>query len=198
MLLLENLIRGGISSVMGPRYIESDENTKHLYIDANNLYGWEMSQCLPTSNFEKLYFPEEYELKQVVDDLRFFPDNTFGIFIECYMLYPAEIKEKTENFRLCFYQTTADPNLFSDYMNSVKQPNYKRTKKLLCDLTNNQKYMMHYKVFKFYTKMGLKKNKDTLTLAIQTITLVSNYITLIKTTKNAPKQKQSLKKTCTN
>ena len=44
LLLLENIIRGGISSVMGPRYIESNENTKLLYVDANNLYGWAMSQ----------------------------------------------------------------------------------------------------------------------------------------------------------
>ena len=44
---------------MGPGYIESDENTKLLYIDANNLYGWAMSQNLPTGEFEKLYFPEE-------------------------------------------------------------------------------------------------------------------------------------------
>ena len=29
LLLLEKNIRGGISSVLGPRYIESDENTKH-------------------------------------------------------------------------------------------------------------------------------------------------------------------------
>ena len=32
LLLLENNIRGGISSVMGPRFIESNENTKLLYI----------------------------------------------------------------------------------------------------------------------------------------------------------------------
>ena len=44
LLLLEKIIRGGISSVMGPRYIESDENTKLLYIDANNPYGWALSQ----------------------------------------------------------------------------------------------------------------------------------------------------------
>ena len=54
-------------------------------------------------------------------------------------------------------------------MNSVKQPNYKPTEKLLCDLTNKQKCMMHYWMFKFHTEMGMK---DTLTLEIQTITLV--------------------------
>ena len=56
LLLLENNIRGGISSVMGPRYIESDENTKLLYIDANNLFEWAMSQYLPTGDFEKIKF----------------------------------------------------------------------------------------------------------------------------------------------
>ena len=44
ILLLENNIRGGISSVMGDRYIKSDENKKILYIDANILYGLSMSQ----------------------------------------------------------------------------------------------------------------------------------------------------------
>ena len=104
-LLLEDNIRGGISSVMGPRYIESDTNTKLLYIDANNLYGWAMSQYLPTSEFEKLQLPEEYELEQIVEDLRFIPDNNeYGFFIECDMLYPAEIKEKTENFLVLIKQ----------------------------------------------------------------------------------------------
>ena len=60
--LLENNIRGGISSVMGDRYvqstsgIESDENTKLFYTDENNLYGWAMSQYLPTGDFKKIKF----------------------------------------------------------------------------------------------------------------------------------------------
>ena len=40
LLLLENNIRGGISSVIGDRFVESNENKQILYIDANNLYGW--------------------------------------------------------------------------------------------------------------------------------------------------------------
>ena len=66
LLLLGKNIRGGISSVMGDRFVESNENKQILYIDANNLYGWAMSQYLPTGTFEKLYFPEEYELEQIV------------------------------------------------------------------------------------------------------------------------------------
>ena len=134
LLLLENNIRGGISSVMGDRYIKSDENTKLLYIDANNLYGWAMSQYLPTSE-EKLQLPEKYgevtQLEQIVEDLRFIPDNNeFGYFIECDLEYPVEIKEKTENFPLCPYQTKADSNLFSGYMNSVNNPITNQPKRL--------------------------------------------------------------------
>ena len=161
LLLLENNIRGGISSVMCDRFVESNENKKILYIDANNLYGWAMSQYLPTGAFEKLYFPQEYgeatQLEQIVEVLRFIPDNNpYGFFKECDIEYPAEIKEKTENFPLCPNQTKVDPECFSDYMNRVKQPNYKPTRKLVCDLTNKQKYMIHYRMFKFYTKMGMK------------------------------------------
>ena len=43
ILLLEKIIRGGISSVMGDRYINSDENKKILYTDATNIYGYSMS-----------------------------------------------------------------------------------------------------------------------------------------------------------
>ena len=131
LLLLENNIRGGISSVMGPRYIESDENTKFLYIDANNFYGWAMSQYLPTGDFKKIKFgcDEDYEndsvlMNEIKEDILNTPDdNEYGYFLERDLEYLAEIKEKTENFPLCPYQTNADPDLFSGYMNSVKQPN---------------------------------------------------------------------------
>ena len=167
LLLLENNIRGGISSVMGPRYIESDHNTKLLYLDANNLYGWAMSQYFPTGDFKKMRnFPkfgcdnDDLLIDEIKEDiLNTSDDNEYGYFIECYLEYPVEIKEKTKNFLLCPHQTKADPNLFSKYMNCVNQPNYKPTEKLICDLTNKQKYMIHYRMFKFYTKMGMKVTK---------------------------------------
>ena len=143
LLLLEVNIRGGISSVMGNCFIESDENTKLLYIDANNLYGWAMSQYLPTGDFKKIKFGcgGDYEYDELLIDeikediLNTSDDNEYGYFIECDLEYPAEIK-KNENFPLCPHQTKADPEKFTTYMNSVKQPNYNPTEKLMCDLTN--------------------------------------------------------------
>ena len=37
ILLLENNIRGDISSVMGDRYVKLNDNKKILYMDATNL-----------------------------------------------------------------------------------------------------------------------------------------------------------------
>ena len=39
ILLIANSVCGGVSGVMGDRYVKSDENKKNLYVDANNLYG---------------------------------------------------------------------------------------------------------------------------------------------------------------
>ena len=95
---------------MGPRFIESNENTKLLYIDANNLYGWAMSQYLPTGDFKKMRSfaqnccgeamqSDSALMNEITEDILNTPDdNEFGYFIECDLEYPAEIKEKPETF----------------------------------------------------------------------------------------------------
>ena len=178
LLLLENNIRGGISSVMGDRHVQSDENKQILYIDANNLYGWAMSQYLPTGEFEILPLnPCNYNLDQLVEDLLQIPDdNEYGFFIECDLEYPVEIKEKTKNFPFCPYQTKADPDLLSGYMNNVNQPNYKPTRKLMCDVTNKSKYMIHYRMFKFYLNQGMKVTKIHTIYKFKQSTWLGKYI----------------------
>ena len=72
ILLLENNIRRGISSVMGDRYIQSDENKNILYIDATNLYGHSMSQYLP---YDEIKFDRDVVLEDILNT----PDDSdFG------------------------------------------------------------------------------------------------------------------------
>ena len=93
ILLLENNIRGGISSIMGDRYIKSDKNKKILYIDANNLYGHSMSEYLP---YDEIKFTNTVKLEDILNT----PDNSdIGFFIELDLTYPNNIKEKTKNFQ---------------------------------------------------------------------------------------------------
>ena len=89
--LLENIIRGGISSIMGDRYIKSYEN-KILYVGANNLYGHSMTQPLP---FDEIKFDQNSKLEDILNTS---DDSDWGYFIEADLTYPDNIKKKTKNF----------------------------------------------------------------------------------------------------
>ena len=103
-------------------------------------------RILPSGDFKKLPFPNtegqqscKYPLDQIVDLLQISEDNEYEFFIEYDLEYPAEIKQTIENFPLCPYQVEANCELFSEYMNLIKPPNYKPTQKLLCDLAKKNK-----------------------------------------------------------
>ena len=92
ILLLENNIRGGISSVMVDRYVKSDHNKKVLYIDANNLYGHSMSQPLP---YDEIKFHKSVKLEDILNN----PDESdIGYFVEVDLSYPDNIRQKTKHF----------------------------------------------------------------------------------------------------
>ena len=94
ILLLENNIRGGISSVMGDRYIKSDKNKKILYIDANKLYGWAMSESIP---YDEIKLDNNINLEDILNT----PDDSdIGYFVELNLTYPNNIKQKQKLFHL--------------------------------------------------------------------------------------------------
>ena len=92
ILVLENNIKGGINSIMGDRYVKSDEDKNVLYKDANNLYGWAMSEYLP---YDEIKFDNNVKLEDI---LKTPDDSDIGYFVEVDSIYPDNIKEKTEHF----------------------------------------------------------------------------------------------------
>ena len=124
ILLLENNIRGGISSVMGDRYVKSDGNNTVLYADATNLYGYSMSQLLPYDEIEMWHgHPDKY-LNWLDEILNTPDDSDIGYFLEVDLKYPYNIKQKTEYFPFCPENKKIDPNKCNEYMNSIKPENY--------------------------------------------------------------------------
>ena len=65
ILTLENNIGGGISAVMGDRYVQSDENKKILYMDATNLYGRSMNQPLPHDEIEMWHGHPDFHMNKL-------------------------------------------------------------------------------------------------------------------------------------
>ena len=153
ILLLENNIRGSISSVMGDRYIKSDENGKVLYFDANNLYGDSMSQPLPYDEFK---FDGNVNLEDILNTP---DDGNIGYFIEVDLKYPNKIKEKTKNFPFAPVNKKINPDNFSDYMKTIKPDTYIQTKKLICDCSDKKNYLVHYRMLKFYIRHGMIVDK---------------------------------------
>ena len=154
ILSLENNIRGGISSVLGDRYIKSDENKKIKYIDANNLYGHSVSQPLPYDEIE-MWHGHPHLYKNWLEGIFYTPDDSdIGYFIEVDLRYPDNIKEKTKNFPFAPENKKIDTNN-SDYMKEIKPSNYTQTKKLICDWTDKKNYLVHYGMLKFYVGRGM-------------------------------------------
>ena len=155
ILLIENNIRGGVSSVMGNRYVKSDENNKIMYADATNLYGHSMSQFLPYDVIEMWHGdPDKYW--RWLDIILNTPDDSeIGYFLEVDLKYPDEIKQKTKYFPFCPENKKINPNKYNEYMKSIKPENYTKSKKLICDWTDKKKYLIHYRMLKFYVRHGM-------------------------------------------
>ena len=153
ILFIENNIRGGISSVMGDRYIKSDENKKILFIDANNLYGHSMSEPLP---YDEIKFDNTVKLEDILNT----PDDSdIGYFIEADLIYPDNIKERTKNLPFAPVNKKINPENFNDYMKEIKPDTYTQNRKLICDWSDKKNYLIHYRMLKFYVRHGMIADK---------------------------------------
>ena len=100
LLMFECRIRGGITQVvhryvvannsyMGDRYNPREESSYLQYLDANNLYGWAMSQLLPAGGFR---WPNEVQsLQAEIGELMRSTDK--GYLLEVNVSHPAELHD---------------------------------------------------------------------------------------------------------
>ena len=88
ILLIEKNIKGGISSVMGDRYVKSSDNKEILVIDATSLYGWAMTQLLP---YDEINFEKNVCLEEILNTPA---DKDIGYFLEVDSRYPDKIGQK--------------------------------------------------------------------------------------------------------
>ena len=169
ILLIENNIRGGIRSVMGDRYVKCDEIKKIFYMDATNLYGHSMSQRLPHD--------EKFEKDICLEEILNTPDDSdIGYFLEVDLKNPDNIKEKTKNFPFCPKNKKIDPDKYNDYMNKIKPKNYTKSKKLICDWTDKKKYLIHYRMLKFYVRHGMIVEKVQKIISFKQSKWLESYI----------------------
>ena len=149
-LFIEKGIRGGISTIVhryakannkdSTDYDESKDLSYISYLDANNLYGWAMSQSLPTGNFRWLSTTEVNRF----DILRIENDYKKGYVMEVDLEYPEELHD-----------------LHNDLPLAPESLEVNKVPKLIPNLRDKKKYVVHYRNLKQYLQLGLILKKNT-------------------------------------
>ena len=149
LLMVEEGIRGGICHSIhrhakaNNKYMENyDENKESSYIqylDVNNLYGWAMPQKLPVNGF-KLVEDTSRINEEFIKNYN--ENNNKGYILEVDVKYPKKLHD-----------------LHSDLPFLPKRMKIDKCKKLVCNLQNKKKYIMHIKSLKQALDHGLKLKK---------------------------------------
>ena len=150
--------RGGICGIMGDikngngnakGNIDNDSDKTIWYIDANNLYGYAMMQKLPYKDFQFTTI--------TLDAILNTPDDSdHGYYIVCDIDYINECKERTEQLALIPNKRKINDN---ELGYRERDGGKARSEKLILDKNNKTDYMVHYRMLKFYVKMGVKVTK---------------------------------------
>ena len=161
-------MRGGISYI-AHRYAKAnnkymsgynpgEENSYLMYSDANNLYGWAMSQPLPTGDFQWTD-PEEIEF------FNYHEYSDEGVILEVDLEYPEELHNLHNDCPCAPEKMCITDDMLSDYCSETKNQHKISSgtvPKIITSLKDKTKYVLHCQNLKLYLDLGLKvKNKYT-------------------------------------
>ena len=150
LLMIEKGIRGGIS-IISNRYGKAnnkymkDFNKKELskylmYVDANNLYGWAMSQKLPVHSFKDM---TNKELENIFNNQIVQVWEKTPCILEVDLEYPEELHDLHNDYPLCPERVECDHGV----------------KKLIPNLRHKNNYVIHYKNLMQCLRLGMKLKK---------------------------------------
>ena len=170
-LFIEKGMRGGISTITH-RYAKANnkymkdydpevESSYLMYLDANNLYGWAMSQSLPVGYF-KWIDPAEYEDPEDFILENYTVDTRKGVILEVDLEYPHDLHDLHNDYPLAPEKILVTDDMLSNYCKNLKERgniSSGRVKKLVPNLLPKEKYVLHYRNLKLYLSLGLKLKK---------------------------------------
>ena len=156
-------------------YDNSKESSYIMYLDANNLYGWAMSQKLPTHGYRFLNESEidNFDINKI--DLE---DET-GYMIECDLHYPKELHNKHNYYALAPESMQINPKMLSNYQKNLLDElkiNNPKVNKLFPNLMDKNKYVCHARNLKFYLDQGLILKKIHRIISFKQSNWLAKYI----------------------
>ena len=182
---IEKGMRGGISYIANrygrannkymSKYDENKPSKYIMYLDANNLYGWAMSQYLPTGGFKWM---TEKQINKI--DLAKYNENSEkGLILEVDLEYPKELHDLHNDYPLAAERVCVNKDMLSDYCKKIATKYNISTglvHKLIPTLCNKEKYVLHYRNLQLYVDLGLKVNKVNRVLKFNQSPWLKQYI----------------------
>ena len=139
-------------------YDEKAPSKYIMYLDANNLYGWAMSQYLPTGGFKWL---TEKQINKI-NLAKYNEDSNKGLILEVDLEYPKELHDLHNDYPLGPEKIKVTDNMLSGYCKKI-QNKFKISTgpvhKLIPTLCDKEKYVLHYRNLQLYLDLGLKIKK---------------------------------------
>ena len=139
-------------------YDEKEPSKYIMYLDANNLYGWAISQYLPTGGFKWL---TEKQIENT--ELAKHNDNSKkGLILEVDLEYPKELHDLHNDYPLGAEKVKVTESMLSVYCQKIANKYNISTGlvyKLIPTLNKKEKYVLHYRNLQLYLDLGLKLKK---------------------------------------
>ena len=180
---IEKGMRGGISTithryaVANNKYMKNYDPEKESsyipYLDANNLYGWAMSQKLPTGDFSWVKCPWLIKLDSYDEN------SAKGLILEVDLEYPKELHSLHNDYPLAPEKITVREEMLSDYCQKIQAKEgikIGQVEKLIPNLRDKEKYIVHYRNLQFYLSKGLKLKKIHRALEFSQSSWLAEYI----------------------
>ena len=147
-----------------------------IYLDANNEYGWAMSQPLPVGNFRwTRKLPTEKEI------MSWRVNRRTDYFLEVDLEYPQELHDKHNSYPLAPETTQVPEEWYSPYQKELAEElslSKDKTEKLLLTLRDKKNYVLYYCNLQLYLSLGMKLKKVHNVLAFEQKDWMESYIRL--------------------
>ena len=182
---IEKGLRGGISYIANRhgeannKYMSgynSEKPSKYvMYLDANNLYGWAMSQYLPTGGFRWM---TEKQI-QKVNLAACTEDRKKGMILEVDLEYPKELHELHNDYPLAAEKMKVTKEMLSPYCKNIQEQfgiTIGQVAKLIPTLSSKKNYVLHYRNLQLYPSLGLKLKKVYRVLEFDQSPWLAQYI----------------------
>ena len=125
-------------------YDEKAPSKYIMYLDANNLYGWAMSQYVPTGNFKWM---SDKEIKRI-DLGKYKADGKKGLILEVDLKYNKNLHELHNDYPVAPEKVKVSKNMLSAYCKKIaKKYNISigLVSKLIPRLRDKKEYVLHYR-----------------------------------------------------